>query len=485
MRCGRTAGCNTRRRSNKGDGGAGLVASVGVVAADVPIWRNARIRAVVYQVLIVAAVVGLVYSLATQAAGKLAVLGIKSGFDFLAHRAGFRIGEALPVPVIRPDFFGLVGSIVGAVIAVKALIRWAARHGRSVLGDPLLMTAALTVLLGLPIAAVAIFDDIVGFKIHTPDGSIADALIVGMLNTLLVSIFALAFSTVVGLIVALMRLSKNWLVSAAGGLYVELVRNLPLLLHLFFWYFAVLRSLPGVRQSLNLFDTVFINNRGVFVPRPELGPGVVEVGLALAVAAVLTLIAASALRRRRDVRGDAPSPWFVALVLLLGLPALAWAQAGAPLTFTVPTLQGLNFRGALVLTPEFATLLLVLTVYHGAYNAEIIRSGILSVPKGQSEAAFALGLAPSKAFSRVILPQALRVIVPPLIGRYLGLVKSSSLAVAIGYPDLVSVGNSITYATGQAIEIVALTMTFYLSVSLLISLWMNWYNARLRRAIGG
>lgn len=460
------------------------MALIGAAAADAPIWRNARIRAVVYQILIVAVVAGLVYSLATQAAGKLAALGIKSGFDFLAHRAGFRIGEALPVPLLGPGLLPLVGSIVVAVLSVQGLIRWAARRGRTVLGDPLLMTVALAILLGLPTAIVATFDDIAGFRVHTPDGSIRDALVVGMLNTLLVSAFALVFSTVVGLIVALMRLSENWLVSAVGGLYVELVRNLPLLLHLFFWYFAVLRSLPGVRQSLNLFDSVFINNRGVFVPRPEMGPGFVEVAIALGIAMALTLIAASALRRRREMTGQAPSPWIAAATLLLGLPVLAWAVAGAPLSFTLPTLQGFNFRGALVLTPEFATLLLVLTVYHGAYNAEIIRSGILSVPKGQGEAAFVLGLAPSKTFSRVILPQALRVIIPPLISRYLGLVKSSSLAVAIGYPDLVSVGNSITYATGQAIEIVALTMMFYLSVSLLISLWMNWYNARLRRAIG-
>jgi general L-amino acid transport system permease protein len=317
---------------------------------------------------------------------------------------------------------------------------------------------------------------------YNADRSFAFALMVGAVNTLRVTAIALVLSTLAGLAGATLRLSGNWLLERLGTAYVELVRNLPLLLHLFFWYFGVLRALPGVRNALVLAPGVYLSNRGLVLPAISFGPGAPAFGIALLAGLGIGFVLA---RRAGAGRGTWLRRATTAAVPCLLLAALAWVLAGPAILLDPPVLRGFNFRGGMHVTPEFFTLVVALSVYHGAYNAEIIRSGILSVPLGQREAAYAVGLQRVPTFWFVIAPQALRLIIPPLISRYLGLLKSSSLAVAIGYPEIISISQSITYATGQALEMVSLTMLFYLAINLSIALAMNRYNLRLQSAAAG
>lgn len=443
-------------------------------------WREPAVRAIVYQVVIVAGVVLAGYSLFRHTRAKLAELGVHSGFAFLHDRAGFAIGEVLPIPKLEAGFVYFLGAVLTGVLSVHLLSRWAAARGRTIGTDGRLVAAAFGLCVGLPALVLYVTGHTIRTETYTADSTYRVALLTGILNTIRVCALGLLFSTIVGMVVALMRLSPNWLVSKLAHAYVEIVRNLPLLLHLFFWYFAVIRSLPGVRQSLNLGGTVFVNNRGVYLPALVPGPGFAPVLLALGLALILIFFLARYARQRSEATGGGTPVLLYAIAVLVALPGSVSWLAGAPVTATYPVLQGFNFRDAWVLTPEFATLLVGLTVYHGAYHAEIFRAGIQSVPRGQTEAALALGLGRRTLMRWVIMPQAIRAIIPPLISRYLGLIKSSSLAVAIGYPDLVAVGHSVSFATSQAIEIAGLTMAFYLSVGLVISLGMNWYNAKAR-----
>ncbi len=309
----------------------------------------------------------------------------------------------------------------------------------------------------------------------------ARVFLVGLLNTLLVAGLGIVFATVLGFIIGIARLSPNWLIARLAGAYVELIRNLPLLFQILFWYLAVLGTLPGPRQSLSLFGEIFLNNRGIIVPVPiiEAGAGYVVLAFALGVAGTLALRGWA--RRRQDRTGRRfPLPW-AALALVVGLPLAVLIASGFPIGFERPELRGFNFVGGLRLLPEFAALLLALTTYTAAFIAEVVRAGILAVARGQTEAAQALGLTHGLTLRLVVVPQALRVIVPPLTNQYLNLTKNSSLAVAIGYPDLFAVfAGTALNQTGQAIEIIAMTMAVYLALSLATSALMNWYNARIR-----
>jgi general L-amino acid transport system permease protein len=303
-------------------------------------------------------------------------------------------------------------------------------------------------------------------------------LLVGLLNTLLVAGIGVVLATILGFAIGVARLSPNWLLARLAGGYVEVIRNLPLLFQILFWYLAVLGSLPGPRQSFSLFGEVFINNRGIIVPAPIAGEGMRYVALAL----LAGLLAAIALRfwgkRRQETAGALLWP---SLALIFALPLAVFFVLGMPLTFETPVLRGFNFVGGVRLIPEFVALLFALTTYTAAFIAEVVRAGILAVPRGQTEAAMALGLRRGLILRLVVVPQALRVIVPPLTNQYLNLTKNSSLAVGIGYPDLVAVFAGTTLnQTGQAIEIIAITMAFYLVTSLVTSALMNWYNARIR-----
>ena len=303
---------------------------------------------------------------------------------------------------------------------------------------------------------------------------------VALINTLLVSALGIIFATLLGFIIGVARLSKNWLIAKLALVYIETFRNIPLLLQIFFWYFAVLRAAPAPRQSLSLGETFFLNIRGLYLPAPEFQPGF---GWTLATfgAAVALVIALTRWARRRQMATGQPFPTLSAsLALLIGLPLIAFWLAGSPLHWQVPELRGFNFQGGLVIIPEMASLLLALSIYTAAFIAEIVRAGIQAVSHGQTEASFSLGLNSGMTLRLIILPQALRVIIPPMTNQYLNLTKNSSLAAAIGYPDLVSsfAGTTLNQ-TGQAIECIAITMAVYLTISLLISFVMNWYNRRV------
>ncbi|BES69208.1 amino acid ABC transporter permease [Marinobacter nanhaiticus D15-8W] len=300
---------------------------------------------------------------------------------------------------------------------------------------------------------------------------------VGLLNTLLVSGMGIIAATVLGFIIGVARLSSNWLIAKIALVYVEVIRNIPLLLQIFFWYFAVLRNLPSPRQSVDVGGLLFLNNRGLYLPDPVAEPGFGWVAAAIVIAIAAVVIIRILAKRRQMATGKIFPTVKVSVAVLIGLPLLAYLAAGGPISWDIPELKGFNFGGGITMIPELAALWFALSIYTASFIAEIVRSGIMAVSKGQTEAAQALGLKSGMTLRLVVIPQAMRVIIPPLTSQYLNLVKNSSLATAIGYPDLVSVFMGTTLnQTGQAVEVVAMTMGVYLTISLLISLFMNIYN---------
>jgi general L-amino acid transport system permease protein len=309
--------------------------------------------------------------------------------------------------------------------------------------------------------------------------------LVGLLNTLLVAVIGIFFATVIGFLVALGRLSPNWLLSRICGGYVELLRNLPVLFQILFWYLAVLGALPNPRQSISLFGSFFLSNRGLVVPTPIAEPGLEAVAIAFLIAVVASLALRSYARRRLFQSGRMLTIWPYVIGMLIGLPILASLVFGVPVSFEIPQLKGFNFAGGSRVIPEFVALTLALSTYTGAFIAEVVRAGILSVHKGQMEAGSSLGLTRGQTLRLIVVPQALRVILPPLTNQYLNLTKNSSLAVAIGYPDLVSVfAGTALNQTGQAIEIIGITMGVYLTISLVTSAIMSFYGWRISRSMG-
>jgi len=381
----------------------------------VAIYNRPKIRAVCYQLVLLAAVLWLGFEFALNAKANLDAQKIASGFGFLDNTAGFGINQSL-IPYNESDTYARV-------------------------------------------------------------------FFVGLLNTLLVAAIGIVLATILGFFVGIARLSRNWLVARLAGGYVELIRNLPLLFQILFWYLAVLGTLPGPRQSISLFGEIFLNNRGIIVPAPVAGEGA---GTVIAIFA-LSVIATIALRlwaKRRQIHTGRQFPLFWSgLALVAGPPLVALVAMGFPIGFERPELRGFNFVGGVRLLPEFVALLFALTTYTAAFIAEVVRAGVLAVPRGQTVAAFALGLRRGLTLRLIVVPQALRVIVPPLTNQYLNLTKNSSLAVAVGYPDLFAVFAGTTlHQTGQAIEIIAITMAVYLAISLFTSALMNWYNAHIQVA---
>jgi general L-amino acid transport system permease protein len=321
---------------------------------------------------------------------------------------------------------------------------------------------------------------------YSESDSYARVFLVGLVNTLVVSLIGIVFATLIGFVVALGRLSPNWLIAKIAGGYVELIRNLPLLFQILFWYLAVLGALPGPRQSYALFDSFFLSIRGLIMPAPIAQPGFAVFAAACALALAVALALPAYARRRLYQTGKPMRVWPLSLAALIGLPIVAALVFGAPVRFEFPKLVGFNFSGGSALRPEFVALTLALSTYTAAFIAEIVRAGILSVHKGQMEAGASLGLSRGATLRLVVIPQALRVILPPLTNQYLNLTKNSSLAVAIGYPDLVSVFAGTTLSqTGQAIEIIAITMGVYLLISLATSALMSLYGWRINRSMGG
>jgi len=413
----------------------------------VALRNNPKVRSAFYQVVVLLVVLGCAYAFAVNASANLRARGFASGFSFLGNTAGFGINQTL-IAYSETDTYGHV-------------------------------------------------------------------FLVGLLNTLLVAVVGCVFATILGFIIGLARLSPNWLIARLGGAYVETIRNLPLLFQILFWYLAVLGAMPAPRNSIGLGlqpmfmaigdafaglglpaaivdvwrgladwigpPDVYINNRGVILPQPVLGEGSEWVAIAFGVGVLGAFALRVFARRRLDATGRTLPAGWIGLALIIGLPVATLYVLGVPLGFEHPQLRGFNFVGGVRLIPELVALLVALITYTAAFIAEVVRGGVQAIPRGQSEAAQALGLRRGLTLRLIIVPQALRVIVPPLTNQYLNLTKNSSLAIAIGYPDLFAVFAGTTLnQTNQAIEIIAITMAVYLSISLVTSILMNWYNARMR-----
>ncbi len=326
------------------------------------------------------------------------------------------------------------------------------------------------------VAGIPIGESLIAYdpSIHT----YGRALLVGILNTLRVSVIGIVLATIIGTFIGIGRLSKNWLLARFTAVYVEVMRDIPLLLHLLFWY-TLMQQLPGPRQAMRIGDSVFLSNRGIGVPVVLWENAHGWAVLAFIAGLIGVCVWNGIARRRQEATGIRPPVWPAALGLLVVFPVLVWFFGGAPFVVERPVLRGFNFQGGATLSPEYAALLIGLVIYTSGFVAEIVRSGIQAVPIGQWEAARAVGLHAGTILRKIVLPQALRVIIPPMTSQYLNITKNSSLAVAIGYQDVVSIANTTLNQTGQAIEGIAYIMVVYLTISLSISLFMNFYNARI------
>ncbi len=380
-------------------------------------WNDPRFRSIFFQIVVITAVVGFAWYLFRNTTANLERQGIASGLEFLNSTAGFGI--------------------------IMTLIE------------------------------------------YSEESTYGRAFLVGLINTIVMSMIGIVLATILGFVVGIARLSSNWLISRMATVYVETLRNVPLLLQIFFWYFAVLRLAPSPRNSIQVGDSIFINIRGIYSPKPLLGDGfeLIVYGFLLAIAGIVFVVRWA--HRRQEATGKQFPIFLTSLGLIVGLPLVGLIlvmliYGGTPLQWEYPVLQGFNFRGGLVLIPEFISLLLALSTYTAAFIAEIVRAGIMAVSHGQTEAARSLGLRNGPTLRLVVIPQALRVIIPPLTSQYLNLTKNSSLAAAIAYPELVSVfAGTVLNQTGQAVEVIGITMAVYLTISLLISMFMNWYNRKM------
>jgi general L-amino acid transport system permease protein len=375
------------------------------------------VRGLAYQIVLVAMIVFLFVAAVMNARANLQRAGITSGTGFLNNTAGFDISQSL-IP------FSAAGSTYG------------------------------------------------------------EAFIVGLLNTLVVAAIGIVLATILGFSIGIARLSRNWIIAKVAMVYVEVIRNVPLLLQLLFWYNAVLAPLPSPRESINVGGSFFLNNRGLFMPKPVFGVDFWVLLVAFIVGVAATIAFYVWATRQQEQTGRQYPVGLTALASLVGLPILVWIvlawTIGNPISFEVPEQQRFNLRGGMQVLPEFVALLVGLVTYTAAFIAEVVRAGILAVSKGQTEAASSLGLRPGFTLRLVVIPQAMRVIVPPLTSQYLNLTKNSSLAVAIGYPDLVQVFmGTVLNQTGQAVVVVVITMSVYLTISLVTSLFMNIYNRRV------
>lgn len=316
---------------------------------------------------------------------------------------------------------------------------------------------------------------------YTEEDTHGRVFIVGLLNTIIIAFVGIVFSTIVGLIIGILRLSNNWLIAKLAKAYIDFFRNIPLLLQILFWYNVVLRAMPSPKQSFSFFDSIFINNRGFYFPKPEYNMTffAILIGFVVAIVGIFFLNGWANKRKESTGKDFMMLPWSIAIIVLL--PIFAYFIGGAHLNFSFPELRGFNFKGGKVLSPEFLALSFALTIYTATFIAEAVRSGIEAVSHGQKEAAASMGFTPYQSLKLVVLPQAIRIAIPPIINQYLNLTKNSSLATAVGYPEIVTVfaGTSLNQV-GQAIEIIAMTMLVYLVISLGVSALLNWFNHKMK-----
>lgn len=380
------------------------------------LWYNAKFRRIFFQVLAVIILVGFAAFIYHNTSTNLKRLNIAPGFEFMGEIAGF-----------MPTTKGM---------------------------------------------------NLTGFDLNK--STHGDVYVVGMVNTLMVAVLGIILTTIVGFVMGILRLSNNIIISFISSAYVEGMRNIPILLWILIWYFAVLLSGPSVKKSIDIFDTIFINKRYIAVPEPWFGDGSWMLFAALIISVILIYLVNRWSKVRQDVTGEKFPVFWASLGILILLQAIALILAGFPVEWEMPRLKGFNFVGGIQVISTYMAVVLALTFYTGAYIAEIVRAGILSVSSGQIDAARAVGLSSWQIMRLVIIPQALRVIIPPLATQYMGLTKNSSLAVAVGYMDLVNAFAGVSLMqTGNALEIIMLTMLFYASVSLIISMFMNWFNRRV------
>lgn len=382
----------------------------------VSLLYNPALRSVVYQVVTLVVIIGAVWYAWNNVVQNLARANMTAGFGFLNSRAGFDLAQAL-IP-------------------------------------------------------------------YSSDSTYFRALQVGLLNTLVVAAAGIVTATIVGLLVGVGRLSHNWLIARLCTVYVEIFRNIPPLLVIFFWYLGVLALLPSIRTIFqNLKEdpnaVFFISNRGIYMPAPVFGEGFGVVLVALVIGIVAAIVFTIWANARQRATGQRPPVLWINLALVVLLPLAVFIVMGQPLTLDYAVPGSFNMKGGMVIGPEFLALYLALSLYTASFIAEIVRAGIRGVSHGQSEASYALGLRPGQATRLVVLPQALRIIIPPLTSQYLNLIKNSSLAVAVGYADLVAVGGTILNQSGKSIEIISIWMLIYVSISLITSLFMNWFNAKM------
>ncbi|MCD6187836.1 MAG: ABC transporter permease subunit [Desulfuromusa sp.] len=380
-------------------------------------FHDQRVRTVFYQILIVVAVGWFVWYLVGNTAQNLGARGMSTGFSFLKEAAGF------------DSSFKLISNEPGV-------------------------------------------------------GTYGRIFIIGALNTLYISVLAILLSTMLGFIIGVLRLSNNWLVSKVALAYVEIFRNTPVLIQIIFWYIGVFSLLPRVKNSIDLSGgtgVLVLNNRGLYLPWPIPGGLLWLTGVAIIFAVIAVVILKRWAQKRQDKTGQTFPTFIVSAALLILLPGIVYFMTGMPLDWDIPKLAGFNFVGGASLPPAFMALLVALSIYHASYTAEMVRAGILSVNKGQDEAARSIGLRKKRAMSLVIIPQAMPAIIPPLISNWMSTIKNSSLAIAIGYPDLVSLFMQTSLnQIGYAVELVAMTMAFYTVVSLIISWLLNIYNKRVQ-----
>jgi len=377
---------------------------------------NNEVRAFFFQVVTFILVVGLFYTAIGNLFHNIEERGINTGFTFLKNRAGFDI---------------------------------------------------------LPFLGNYLVD-------YTPESSNFSVFYVGLINTLVVAFIGIILSTLIGLLIGIARLSNNYLVAKLAGGYIELFRNIPILLQILFWYNLFINIFPHPKQSFAFFDIMFLNQRGLYLPKPIPEDGFMVVVLALLVGLIASYFVKKFYKKKHELTGVHTSTWPFSIALIVGLPIIVFLVLGSPLQFDISVLGKFNLKGGMNVVPEFLALTFALSVYTATYIAEAIRSGIEAVDKGQKEAAAAIGLTPTQSLKLIILPQALRVAIPPTINQYLNLTKNSSLATAIGYPELMSAfGGTVLNQVGQAVEILAMAMLVYLVISLFISILLNYVNKKM------
>lgn len=445
-------------------------------------WRTGEFRAILYQIVILGSVLLAGYWIFQNTVANLAKRGISSGFSFLfpPTEAGFAIAEVTPIPLLQGGFLYFLIAMILGLGGIWLLARWFRKRGEEIGGHTWSVGAVIMMLIVIPIGVLYFTADTLQFEVFDESKPYFIALITGILNTLKVSIAGCILATFLGVIIGISRLSSNWLIARLSAVYVEIFRNIPLLLQMLFWYLVIITLFPTLRQSINIAGYLILNNRGAILPLPLPRDSAGEFALSVVLSLILIYFYARYVRLRQEKTGEQLPVLYPSLGIFILLPSLVWLILGQPFDLEFPVLKGFNFVGGMVLTPEFAAMMVALVIYTATFIAEIVRSGIQAVSKGQREAASAVGLRPSLVMRKVILPQALRVIIPPQTSQYLNLTKNTSLAVAIGYQELVHVGGTILNQGGQAIEIIAIWMMVYLSLSLLISLFMNWYNTKMK-----